>query len=106
MAISKNCDWLIGWNDVSCDTLFPLFLLIFARFIFSRLKVYTFSLLKNDSLLLVGSAELELRVFDLHWFEKENLNSEDDNSMKKLKASENSVEFSEDTQANVSIWKI
>ncbi|KAL3993651.1 WD domain G-beta repeat family protein [Acanthocheilonema viteae] len=63
-------------------------------------EVYTFSLLKNDSFLLVGSAELELRVFDLHWFEKEELDDQDDNSTKKLKTGENSVGFSEDTQAN------
>uniref|UniRef100_A0A0R3RTB4 WD_REPEATS_REGION domain-containing protein n=1 Tax=Elaeophora elaphi TaxID=1147741 RepID=A0A0R3RTB4_9BILA len=63
-------------------------------------EVYTFSLIKNDSFLLVGSAELELRVFELHWFDKKELDVEDGNSMKKLKASENCAEFGEDTQAN------
>ncbi|CAG9534015.1 unnamed protein product [Cercopithifilaria johnstoni] len=63
-------------------------------------EVYTFSLLKSDTFLLVGSAELELRVFDLHWFEKEELDDQDGESTKKLKASENSVEFSEYAQAN------
>ncbi|VDK85101.1 unnamed protein product [Litomosoides sigmodontis] len=63
-------------------------------------EVYTFSLLKNDTFLLVGSAELELRVFNLYWFEKEEENDEDSKSTKRLKAVENAVEFSEDTQAN------
>ncbi|VIO93080.1 WD-repeat protein 3, putative [Brugia malayi] len=63
-------------------------------------EVYTFSLLKNDTFLLVGSAELELRVFELNWLEKMEMDDEDNNSTKKLKASDNSVEYTEDTQAN------
>ncbi|VDK81815.1 unnamed protein product, partial [Onchocerca ochengi] len=63
-------------------------------------EVYTFSLLKNDTLLLVGSAELELRVFELHWFAKEEMDDEDDNSTKKLKIDENPVGYTEDMQGN------
>lgn len=92
-------------ND-SKHHIITLFLLISAFFHFLYLKVYTFSLLKNDTFLLVGSAELELRVFNLYWFENEERNNRDDKSTKKLKAVENAVEFSEDTQANVSALKI
>ncbi|VDN54082.1 unnamed protein product [Dracunculus medinensis] len=51
----------------------------------SRSEVYTFALLKNDTLLLVGTAELEIRIFQLRWFAEcetydEDLNSIDRNT--------------------------
>lgn len=66
-------------------------------------KVYTFSLLRNDTFLLVGSAELELRVFELEWFEQDEMDKKDDELLKKSKADGERGSGSSDTQENVSI---
>ena len=33
----------------------------------STSEIYTFALLNNDQLLLIGNAEIELLLFELHW---------------------------------------
>uniref|UniRef100_A0A915Q2X3 Small-subunit processome Utp12 domain-containing protein n=1 Tax=Setaria digitata TaxID=48799 RepID=A0A915Q2X3_9BILA len=53
-----------------------------------------------SSFLLVGSAELELRVFELYWFEKKGEGEEHGKSAKKLRADENTVELNGDMQEN------
>ncbi|VDM96525.1 unnamed protein product [Thelazia callipaeda] len=62
-------------------------------------EVYSFSLLKNDSLLLVGSAELELRVFDIHWLDKEDFEGED--NLKKAKVEDSEVGFADAQENNI-----
>ncbi|KAH7719399.1 Protein F13H8.2 [Aphelenchoides avenae] len=41
-------------------------------------EIYTFALIKADRLLVVGSAELELRVFELTWLNRLDIKEEDD----------------------------
>lgn len=74
------------------------------------LQVYTFALLKNDSHLITGSAEMELRLFKLTWLQNGVKDEETAEVTEKVKRLRTDSEVGSDDdgesadQANVSIF--
>lgn len=69
------------------------------------LKVYTFALVKQDRLLILGTAEMEIRVIELTWLSTEQVDDRDSDAadLKKPKKENPDDIVGEDDQANVGL---
>uniref|UniRef100_A0A914RR73 Uncharacterized protein n=1 Tax=Parascaris equorum TaxID=6256 RepID=A0A914RR73_PAREQ len=72
------------------------------------LKVYTFALVRQDRLLILGTAEVEIRVIELIWLGTEQVDDRDNDAedSKKPKKENSDDAAGEDDQANVGCFPL
>uniref|UniRef100_A0A0N5AJ03 WD_REPEATS_REGION domain-containing protein n=1 Tax=Syphacia muris TaxID=451379 RepID=A0A0N5AJ03_9BILA len=76
LVSSSKDSFVKFWNIASQSCFFTL-----AE---SRSEVYTFALVNNDSLLMLGTAALEVLVFELFWLNSTEVDNEENGANKKL----------------------